>query len=487
MEIIYLIQADPINFSIDRIYSILQSTITKTKQYYSCHNIFICPHTVQIELNSQRNQIFYQPQNCQLCPQNVFLRLQQRDKLKYMICGILYFLLEGRNNLQQYYQTQEYFFFKNIYGYYNENEYFMRSICQILTKLDFNEKQQILNQMPQSSIPVVEKYQFNKYCVIIISPCLGAPQFRKTESSSLYYLISFQKFLQELKEIQIRIGLNNPLPPPCPHNIFICQGFQNYCRFFINIYQTNPICRCQNRQMGKVLCILLTGKEQINYNQQENDEFMDNKTIEFLQQLINQYEFNSAQEQFEQYDQIIQKIEEFKRTMSIIVEEFIEPSFYANALSNNLSIIQQDFLWEYYKILFLQEMIELLENRVLAQPIHLDILLPFIFQLKDQQKQRIQAFLQIQESNILQTILQSYNEQLQNQHNQIPQPHQIINNANYFPNLFLVRYTLFQQFSGVLAFQDQNNQFFRQRFQGDLNYQNIIAFENQLRNGQIQL
>ncbi|CAD8064045.1 unnamed protein product [Paramecium primaurelia] len=484
---IYLIQADPINFSIDKIYSLLWSTISKTKQYYSCHNIFICPHTVQIELNPQINEIFYQPRNCELCPKNVFVSLPQRDQLKYMICGILYFLLEGGNNLQQYYQSQEFFFFKNIYGYYNENSYFMRSICQILTRLDFNQKQSILNNMPQSSRPVVEQYLFENYCVIIISPCLGAPQFRKTESSSAYYLISFEKFLLELRDIQINIGMNNPLPPPCPHNVFISKGYQNYCRFFINIYQTNPICRCQNRQMGKILYILLTGKELISYNQQENDEILDNNTIEFLQSLINEYEFNSAQEQFEQYQKIIQKIAEFKSTMSIIVGESIEPSFYANALANNLSQIQINQLWEYYKILFLQEMIELLENRVLSQPIHLDILLPFIFQFKYQQIQRIQAFPQFQESNLLQTILQSYYEQLQNQHNQLPQLYQIINNTNYFPHLFLVRYELFQHFSEVLEFHDQNNQQFRLRFNGDLNRQNIINFENQLKDGQIQL
>lgn len=39
--------------------------------------------------------------------------------------------------------------------------------------------------------------------------------------------------------------------------------------------------------------------------------------------------------------------------MSTIIENNIDPSFYAHSLKNYLIYVENDYLWEYYKILFL--------------------------------------------------------------------------------------------------------------------------------------
>ncbi|CAK80755.1 unnamed protein product (macronuclear) [Paramecium tetraurelia] len=478
---IRLIQADPTNFSIDRIYSIFWNTISKTRNYSPNQNSFICPHTIQIELSQNEDRIFYQPQSCNDCPQNQFRVIYNQYKYKYMICGILYFLLEGNNNLNQYYESQEFFFFQNLYGYYNLNKYYLRSICQIFREQEFQQKLQIVNQMTQAQRPIIAgQFQLTRYCVLIISPCLGTPQFREQEENSTFYLLSFQNFLQDLQQISIQIGHEN-VPPPCLHNTFISQRYHHFFNLHINIYQTNPICRCLNNQMGTILYALLTGEEYIDGNQGDDDQIIDDELIRFSKNLIYENQFNSSYEQFSQYQEIIKSIVRFRSSNSIILGNAIDASFYAYQLTRNLIHIEQKNLWKYYKILFLQEMIELLENKIISQLLYSGFLCEQLFQLKGTQIQRINAYLVDSNSSILSEILSNYSQQ-QSGASQIEQQHQIQENNNEFPQLFVTRQVLFQQFSNVIAFDSPQNQFFRNKFEAaDFNYRTIIEFEEKLK------
>ncbi|CAD8175534.1 unnamed protein product [Paramecium octaurelia] len=483
---IQLIQADPNNFSIDRIYSILWYTISKTKDLSIDQNIFICPHTVQIELQNN-DQISYQPQSCNICSQTQYRAIQRGNRYKYMICGILYFLLEGNNTLEQYYQSQQFFFFKNIYGYYNEKEHYLRSICQILQVNNFQQKQQIFDNMPEANRPLIKnQFQLTKYCVIIISPCLGTPLFRQYEENNAYYLLSFQNLLQDLRQISFQIGCEN-VPPPCLHNIFINQGYHHFCKFSINIFQTDPICRCQNNQMGTILYTLLTKEEYVDGNRRTGDLIIDDELILFSRYLINKYQFNSAQEQFRQYEKIIGKIDRFRSSNSVILGNTIDASFYANNLRRNLKHIQQTHLWNYYKILFLQEMIELLENRILSQLQYYEFLFGKLFQLKLKQIQSISAYLQHSSNQLLSEILQNYSSQCNPLAQIEQQQHQIQENNIELPRLFVVRQILFESISNVNAFDDQQNQFFRNQFQAEFNYRTIIEFEEMLQSDLLQV
>ncbi|CAD8079831.1 unnamed protein product [Paramecium sonneborni] len=471
---IFLVDLEVNQLSIESIYSLTWKIMNETQKFFNRQNIFVCPHTVKIK---GKDNIIYQPRNCEICQ---FAKLNfrtQNERYKYMICGIIYFLVEGKNTLNKYYESQNFFFFNDVIGSFYQNEYVFRSFWQIMEKQDYIQKKRIMEKMPKANQPILLKeFEFQRFRIIIIDPCLGGPTQRLQESN-LFQLISFQRLLIDLQNIQRKIGMDNPLPPPCYHNIFIGRSFGSYCQFRINIFQTNPHCRCQNFKLGTILYGLLIGNKE--------DQFMDDSLIKFSRDLISRYEFNNPQQQFQQYQEILDEIYNTQYQFSQIIENVIDASFYANLLRNHLKNIQEGLLWRYYKILFLQEMIELIENRILNQPFDSIYLLKLLLQLKDQQCQRITNYIQISNNNLLTQIQNNYLQQIQNNQNLEIEEQQGQNNENLnqTPQLFQIRWNLFQQFSEVNAFNDPNNQIFRNQFQNtEFNHNTIIDFEDRLQN-----
>ncbi|CAD8154265.1 unnamed protein product [Paramecium octaurelia] len=454
---------------IDQIYRMFISLIKKVNKRPKNQNGFICPHTVICNLQEMK----LESEQCLICPD------QKQLNQKFQLSGILYFLLGGhrggQGTIEEFYASRENYFSKP-YGLLDENVF--QKLLFLLNETEFQKKKQIYDQIKILNPDIqaeIYTYELKKYCVIIVDPGWGFLQSH-TDIDEITLAQSFKKFMEEYINIINNLKLELDDFKICIHNLFLGLKTKAYYILKFNLFY-DYVCNCNQKKFsllfyqflvnsnsqglsGSQTQSLLSDVGKLNQQQNDKNDFVE--LLNLLQQfLINQQSL----------------------AMSSFLTKYI--SFFSQEIIKQLKeFTNQDLLWNGYKMLFLQEIIELMENQFIKNNITSQ-LSKQLFQLYQQQIQNIEEINKSLPKPRFLNITQLYSELIkQNGFDQDADNNETINCP-----LLIFRQEVYQFLKTFKTFQDYKstcNQQMTQPIFDEINYNNIIQYEESLKISKIQ-
>ncbi|CAK76665.1 unnamed protein product (macronuclear) [Paramecium tetraurelia] len=260
----------------------------------------------------------------------------------------------------------------------------------------------------------------------------------------------------------------------CIHNLFLGPK-TNACYILqFNLFY-DYVCNCNQKKFSLLFYQIL-----MNSNSQRVSESEIQGLATDVRELSQQNEEND-------FVELLNLLQQFlKNQQSLAISSFLTKyiSFFSQDILKQLKgFTNQDMLWKGYIVLFQQEIIELIENQFIKNNIPSQLVSNQIFQQYEQQIQNIQVFNQSQPMPRFSNITQKYSDIIQQYRiDQYCDDVEIINCP-----LLTFRQEVYKFLKEFNTFQDYKNTCNQQKIQpifNEINYSNIIYYEEMLKNGQ---
>ncbi|CAD8158342.1 unnamed protein product [Paramecium pentaurelia] len=458
---------------IDQIYSLFISLIENSKcKPDSMSQGFICPHTVSCNLEIMQ----FDDKKCNICSNQIFL------SKKTQLSGILFFLLgglkEGQGKVEEFYQNiQDYF--SPIIGILSEQQIF-RSLCILINETEFEKKLSMyekITSLNEQIQPKIYKYKLKKFCIVTVDPNLGF-LYQQNELEEITLVTSFKIFMEQYQQLLINLKLSFKDFKICIHNLFLGSKNKKYHYLKFNLFYDYLCKQCHQNKFSLLFYEIL-----INQSFQRNSQ----NNIQSLTNDVHQLSKNQNEENdFIELFHLLQKYLNNQGQMAYSGFFTQNISFFSRDIMQQLKTFQtQDLLWQGYKILVQQEIVELIENSINKNDTICNSAKKKLFDSYQVQVQLIQAFNNYQSIPIFDKIVKKYSDLIQdNNFQQIDD----INNLNQSPLLQKRQqdYQFMKQFNTFTDYKNACNQKQIQPIFQEIDYRIIKQYEEQLKDGIIQ-
>ncbi|CAD8091081.1 unnamed protein product [Paramecium sonneborni] len=429
---------------------------------------FICPHTVICNLEKME----FEKKNCTICP-------TERSQKKYLLSGILYFLLggirDGNGEVEEFYTYGRNYF--DVYGILSE-ELFFRSLCFLMNENEYQRKLSLYNKIKSLNVaiqPQINSFELKRFCLVVVNPGLGILyQQYDMDMDEITVVNTFKIFLESYQKILYELKMNIKDFKICIHSLFLGELQKTYYNLKFNLFY-DYICNCHSNRFSQIFYNFLSKQ----CYQAQQSYFQDiNSFPQSVKQIIQKFDDeNDMIELLKLLNDYIKNKKSLKS--SFLIQQQI--SFYSRKIMQELKQLKtDDELWNGYKILLQQEIIELIECQNNKNNNVSPLKQKQLFGSYKYQVQQIQAFSEYKSIKLFETIKSQYSQLIQEY-----MQFQFIDfdDMNISP-LLKKRTEIFQTIIQFRIFKDYLEDCKKKQLQPiieTINLENIIQYEEQLK------